>query len=129
VLELVDRHDSGSCVRKGVEVQVLSRAFLGKVVKEGFWSVLVSVRYIEPDPEAWNMARPQAGGKVPGYDGVNVFKVVCRKDMKSRRIALYFMLCLTVCALCAGGCKRRPQDYAGLPDPNKGELVDPHKSY
>ena len=26
VLELVDRHDSGSCVRKGVEVQVLSRA-------------------------------------------------------------------------------------------------------
>jgi len=25
---LVDRHDSGSCVRKGVEVQVLSRAFL-----------------------------------------------------------------------------------------------------
>jgi hypothetical protein len=27
VLELVDRHDSGSCVRKGVEVQVLSRAF------------------------------------------------------------------------------------------------------
>lgn len=28
VLELVDRHDSGSCVRKGVEVQVLSRALL-----------------------------------------------------------------------------------------------------
>jgi hypothetical protein len=28
VLELVDRHDSGSCIRKGVEVQVLSRACL-----------------------------------------------------------------------------------------------------
>jgi hypothetical protein len=31
VLELVDRHDSGSCVRKGVEVQVLSRALVGLV--------------------------------------------------------------------------------------------------
>ena len=26
MLELADRHDSGSCVRKGVEVQVLSGA-------------------------------------------------------------------------------------------------------
>jgi hypothetical protein len=33
VLELVDRHDSGSCVRKGVEVQVLSRAFLSDASK------------------------------------------------------------------------------------------------
>jgi hypothetical protein len=26
----------------------------------------------------------------------------------------------------ATGCKRRPQDYAGIPDPNKGEIIDPH---
>lgn len=29
MLELVDRHDSGSCVRKGVGVQVSPRAGLG----------------------------------------------------------------------------------------------------
>jgi hypothetical protein len=28
VAELVDAHDSGSCVRKGVEVRVFSSAFL-----------------------------------------------------------------------------------------------------
>jgi hypothetical protein len=49
--------------------------------------------------------------------------------MKSRNSVLRLVLCLAVFAVFASGCKRRPQDYAGLPDPNKGELVDPHKSY
>jgi len=42
---------------------------------------------------------------------------------------LLVAVCLVVCLVFAAGCKRRPQDYAGLPDPNKGEVVDPHKSY
>jgi hypothetical protein len=49
--------------------------------------------------------------------------------MKSMNFVLRLMVCLAVCVVCASGCKRRPQEYAGLPDPNKGELVDPHKSY
>lgn len=36
VLELVDRHDSGSCVRKGVEVQVLSRALTNALKPRSF---------------------------------------------------------------------------------------------
>ena len=32
MLELVDRHDSGSCARKSVEVQVLSRAIIDLIL-------------------------------------------------------------------------------------------------
>lgn len=49
--------------------------------------------------------------------------------MKASNFVFRLVLCLAVCAVFASGCKRRPQDYAGLPDPNKGELIDPHKSY
>lgn len=43
--------------------------------------------------------------------------------------ALFIFVCFAACLVFASGCKRRPQDYAGLPDPKKGEIVDPHKSY
>jgi hypothetical protein len=40
----------------------------------------------------------------------------------------FLRVCVVVAILCvfATGCKRRPQDYAGIPDPNKGEMIDPH---
>jgi hypothetical protein len=38
------------------------------------------------------------------------------------------VVCVLVCLACVTGCKRRPQNYAGLPDPQKGEIIDPHKS-
>ncbi len=85
MLELVDRHDSGSCVRKGVEVQVLSRALC-----------YVSAK----------------------------FKVA----MKRSYSLLALVVCLLVVASVVSGCKRRPQNYAGLPDPQKGEVIDPHKA-
>lgn len=49
--------------------------------------------------------------------------------MNRGKLVLRMLVCMTICVLFASGCKRRPQDYAGLPDPNKGEVVDPHKSY
>ncbi|MEY4699897.1 MAG: hypothetical protein RL326_84 [Pseudomonadota bacterium] len=38
-------------------------------------------------------------------------------------------VCVVVAIVCvfATGCKRRPQDYAGIPDPNKGEMIDPNR--
>ena len=42
VAELVDAHDSGSCVRKDVEVRFLSRAPLKtSPVSQGFWGIQV----------------------------------------------------------------------------------------
>jgi hypothetical protein len=41
---------------------------------------------------------------------------------------LRFVLCLVICLAFASGCKRRPQNYAGLPDPQRGEVIDPHRA-
>jgi hypothetical protein len=49
--------------------------------------------------------------------------------MKREKLVFRLFVCLAVCVVFASACKRRPQNYAGLPDPNKGEVVDPHKSY
>jgi hypothetical protein len=50
--------------------------------------------------------------------------------MNRGRFVFCLVVCLAVCSIVASGCKRRPQDYAGLPDPEKGTpIVDPHKSY
>jgi hypothetical protein len=49
--------------------------------------------------------------------------------MKTGKVALSLVLCLAVCASFVSGCKRKPRDYAGLPDPRKGEVIDPHKAY
>ena len=48
--------------------------------------------------------------------------------MKRTLVALRLALCVVVCLACVTGCKRRPQNYAGLPDPQKGEIIDPHRA-
>jgi len=48
--------------------------------------------------------------------------------MKRTLVVLQLALCLAVCVACVTGCKRRPQHYAGLPDPQKGEIIDPHRA-
>jgi hypothetical protein len=48
--------------------------------------------------------------------------------MKRSYGLLALVLCLLVCSVVVTGCKRRPQNYAGLPDPQKGEVIDPHKA-
>ena len=45
----------------------------------------------------------------------------------SKSILFRLVVCLAVCSVCVSGCKRRQQDYAGIPDPNRGEIIDPHK--
>jgi hypothetical protein len=47
--------------------------------------------------------------------------------MKGNKALLRVLVCLAIVAVFATGCKRRPQDYAGLPDPNRGEKIDPNK--
>jgi hypothetical protein len=53
----------------------------------------------------------------------------CKRDgMKRSLVVLRLALCVVVCLACVTGCKRRPQNYAGLPDPQKGEIIDPHRA-
>jgi hypothetical protein len=49
--------------------------------------------------------------------------------MKVNKSLLRVLVCVALLAVFATGCKRRPQNYAGLPDPNKGEIIDPNKQY
>ena len=58
-----------------------------------------------------------------------IFLVVIRNRMKTGKLVLGLVVVLVFCAAVSSGCKRRPQNYAGLPDPQKGEVIDPHKSY
>jgi hypothetical protein len=47
--------------------------------------------------------------------------------MKGKKALLRVLVCMAIVAVFATGCKRRPQNYAGLPDPTKGETIDPNK--
>jgi len=47
--------------------------------------------------------------------------------MKINKSLVKILVCLLVVSVFATGCKRRPRDYAGIPDPNKGETIDANK--
>lgn len=47
--------------------------------------------------------------------------------MEINKSVLRVLICLLFVSVFVTGCKRRPQDYAGIPDPNKGETIDANK--
>ncbi len=55
------------------------------------------------------------------------YKGSYERHMKGKKALLRVLVCMAIVAVFATGCKRRPQNYAGLPDPTKGETIDPNK--
>lgn len=116
MLELVDRHDSGSCVRKGVEVQVLSRAFFcGELLGvSGFFQI-----------------RGKGGLSVQPHERVESMKVLMRSVLRDQRVeskvgqrlmpaavrrlpVLSLIAAAALVACTTAGCERKTYTYAGV---------------
>ncbi len=60
---------------------------------------------------------------------ITASRMTASRISATRLIALGMLLVLVICGTCMSGCKRRPQNYAGLPDPQKGEIINPHETH